>query len=663
LGELDDPDYVRLAAGVLLPFTDADAPRPEPWTRWEFTVGRYWAFNQILYRHSPRYQPVPRRAHFACKRSYRAGGKEPAGREEAFPHLWEAAPEPLLQLLRGSHCEPVHRFAVKALRACPDFCRRLDVLALTQLLGVPYEVTQELGLDLAVQRYDPDRPNLDLVLALAQSDLVRAREQARQWIGRQRTQFTQDQPFLAALAGSPQADTRLFARELLRRTTFTPAAAQALIARLVALLRSFTGAEGERARDTAQTLQIAFAAPLRRVGVEVVRDLLDHPLPEVRQFAGQLVLAHETLAHQPPEGVLLRLLQDSEAAVRAVGVRLLGQLPEETLKQNLDLLFTLSRHELSDFRENIRPVVRRLAGTDSAFGRRLAERFVEALLVPGAPEGVPSHTARLLREDLRAHLGGVPPGTVWKLLQSRSPPAQEVGGLLLASNVRPEDLALAEIVKLASHDILTVREAAWQMCRASLDRLKNDMDTATRLVDAKWEDSRQFAFGLLRDAFRRGELTPAILASLCDSVRPDVQQFGREMITRLFAEEDGPEYALKLSEHPSPSMQTFAANFLERYAGTNAERLRALTFYFQSVLSRVNQGRVAKHRAFAFLEKAAQAGADSAAVVAEIFGRHSATVAVQDKARAIEILTQIHTAYPDIAMPLKVQPVEVRHGV
>ena len=43
-----------------------------------------------------------------------------------------------------------------------------------------------------------------------------------------------------------------------------------------------------------------------------------------------------------------------------------------------------------------------------------------------------------------------------------------------------------KIVKLASHDILAVREAAWQMCRASLGRLKQDMATATQLVDARW---------------------------------------------------------------------------------------------------------------------------------------------------------------------------------
>src|SRR5262249_17972431 len=134
------------------------------------------------------------------------------------------------------------------------------------------------------------------------------------------------------------------ARDLLRQTPFPEATAQALIARLVALLRSFTAEEKDRARDLAQTLQIAFAAPLRRVGVEVIRDLLDHPLAEVRQFAGELVLAHDTLAHRPPNDVLLCLFQDSEASVRGVGVRLFGQLPDETLKQNLDLLLALSRH-------------------------------------------------------------------------------------------------------------------------------------------------------------------------------------------------------------------------------------------------------------------------------------------------------------------------------
>ncbi len=664
LGELDDADYVRLAAGVLLPFTDADAEEPNPRRNWIHPC-RYWAYNQILYRNSPRYQRGGRawRPVFFCRRSYDPAGREASLREEAYPHLWQAQPEAVLQLLEGSRCGAVHRFGVKVLRACPDFCRQLPVRALARLLELPYEVTQELGLELAVHRYDPDHPDAELVLALAHSGLSLARAQARQWIDQRRDHFTQDLAFLAALAGSRQAETRGFARQLLRQTTFTPANVEELVGRVVALMRAFTEGEGERARDTAVTLQQVFAATMRRIGLPVILDLLEHPLAVVRQYAGELVLRHETFSHQPPEGVLVRLLRDGDAAVRGVGVLLLGQLPELALKENLELLIVLSRHELADFRANIRPVVQRLADADAAFGRRIAVRLAEALLVPGAPEGVPSHTARLLREDLAAHLGAISTPLIWKLLQARSSVAQEVGGVLLAANVKPEDLSPAEIVRLASHDILSVREAAWQFCRASLDRLKQDMDTAVRLVDAKWEDSRQFAFGLLRDAFHHNELTPAVLVSLCDSVRPDVQQFGREMITRLFAEPDGPEYALKLAEHPSPSMQMFAANFLERYVGDDPQRLRALAPYFQSVLARVNQGRVAKDRVLHFLQKVSQSSAECAAVVAEVLGRLSATVAVGDRARSIEILTGIHAAHPETAMPLRVLPVEVRHGV
>jgi hypothetical protein len=681
LGEEGDPDYVRMAAGVLLPFTDADARDVVTWSEYEYEQSRwgwrparshtrhrdrfgpYWAFNQILHRTSPRYQPVRHKGTFICRRDYEPGGHAPTVREEAFPKLWEAAPEVLMHLLEASRCLPVHEFAAKALRACPEFCRRLEVADLIRLLETPYEVTVELGMDLAVERYDPAHPDHALVLALAHSGLTLARVQARKWIGEQRGHFTQDHAFLAALVTSPQADTQAFARELLRQTAFTPGQAEAMVGRLIALLRSFRGDEGARARDTAQTLQLVFAAQMRRLGPEVIRDLLEHPLAEVRQFAGELLLGHDTLARNPPEDIIARLLQDSAASVRGVGVRLLGQLPEETLKQSLDLLVALSRHELEDFRDNIRPIVKRLADQDPDFGRRIARKLMEALLVPGAPQGIPSHTARILREDLRGHLGGVPADLVWKLLQSRSPPAQEVGGLLLAANVQPEDLSVAEIVKLASHDILSVREASWQMCRSSLDRLAADMATASRLVDARWEDSRQFAFGLLRDAFHRGQLTADILVSFCDSVRPDVQAFGREMITRLFEEKDGPEYAVKLSEHPSTSMQMFAANFLEQYAGTSTERLRQLGFYFHSVLSRVNQGRVAKERVLGFLEKAAEAGPDSARVVAEVLGRQSATIAIGDRARAIQILTRIHAAHPDVKVPLSIKPVEVRNGV
>jgi len=680
LGELGDADYVPMAVGALLPFTDDDARPPRSDIRYDWSeysrtgnlsrttihfdcYASYWAFNQILYANSPRYQADDGRRFFECIPPYEPGGEEPAAREEAFPKLWEAAPQGLLHLLDESRCEAVHRFAAKALRVCKDFCSRLDVDVLLMLLGAPYEVTVELGFELAVSRYDPSDPDRELVLALAGCGLERARAKAHEWIRAGRQLFFADTDFIVALVASRFADTRAFARESLRAIALEESAAHAIIGRLMATLQSLGEEDGALAADIAETMLRVFGRQLRRIGPEVIRDLLGHPLPEVQRFAGDLVLDHERLAQQPPEDVLRALLNAAHAPVREVGVRIIGQLPDHVLKRNIELLFALSRSEHPDVREAVRPVVQRLVSADSLFAVQLALMFVEALLIPGAPEGVPTHTCRLLREDFRDHLASVSPEMVFKLLQSRSGPAQEVGGMLLATNVQPSELDVEQIVKLAGNDILSVRQASWQMCRDSIDRLRRQPATAVKLLDAKWEDSRQFGFEFFRENFTQRELTPTVLVAICDSVRTDVQQFGREMITRFFQEELGQEYLLRLSEHPTTSIQMFATNFLDRYAADSPDRLRELTPYFISVLSRVNKGRVAKDRALAFLEREAVKSGESAQIVADILTRQSATCAIGDKARTIEIMVRIRAAYPGISLPLEVQPVEVRGGV
>ncbi len=680
LGELNDTDYVPMAVGVLLQYTDDDARPPRSdirydWSDYSRTRGysrttvhfdgyaSYWAFNQILYANSPRYQADGGRRYFECTPPYEPGGEEPAAREEAFPNLWEAAPQGLLHLLDESRCEAVHRFAAKALRACKDFCSQLDIEALLMLLGAPYEVTVELGFELAVSRYDPNNPDRELVLALADCALERARTQAHEWIRAGRQLFFADAEFIVALVASRFADTRAFARVSLQTVTLEESAAHAIIGRLMATLQSLGDEDGALATDIAETMLRVFGRQLRRIGPEVIRDLLGHPLPEVQRFAGDLVLEHERLAQQPPDDILRALLGATHAPVREVGVKIIGQLPDHVLKRSIELLFALSRNEYTDVREAVRPVVQRLMSADSMFARQLAEMLVEAMLVPGAPEGVPSHTGRLLREDFRDHLTSVSPEMVFRLLQSRSGPAQEVGGMLLATNVQPSELGVEQIVKLASNDILSVRQASWQMCRDSIDRLRRQPATAVKLMDAKWDDSRQFGFQLFREIFTQRELTPTVLVAICDSVRADVQQFGREMITRFFQEELGQEYLLRLSEHPTTSIQVFATNFLDRYAADSPERLRELTPYFVSVLSRVNKGRVAKDRVLAFLEREAVKSEESARIVATILARQSATCAIGDKACTIEIMVRIRAANPEISLPVEVQPVEVRGGV
>src|SRR5207249_3834882 len=128
------------------------------------------------------------------------------------PSLWEQRPEGLLQLLAESRCRPVHEFAAKALRACVEFCDRLDVDAIRMLLERPYEATAEVGYEIAARRYRRGAPDLELVLAVATCVSPRARAAAHAWIEADRAIFLRDTSFVAAIVTSAHADTRQVAR-------------------------------------------------------------------------------------------------------------------------------------------------------------------------------------------------------------------------------------------------------------------------------------------------------------------------------------------------------------------------------------------------------------------------------------------------------------------
>uniref|UniRef100_A0ACD5GPJ3 Uncharacterized protein n=1 Tax=Desertifilum tharense IPPAS B-1220 TaxID=1781255 RepID=A0ACD5GPJ3_9CYAN len=165
---------------------------------------------------------------------------------------------------------------------------------------------------------------------------------------------------------------------------------------------------------------------------------------------------------------------------------------------------------------------------------------------------------------------------------------------------------MAELVKLASHQILAVREAARQMFVSNRDKIRNSTEAklaAVRILESKWQDSREFAHQFFNTQFIPEDWTPDVMILVCDSIRDDVRQFGRDLVTRYFEQDYGTEYLLKFSEHPSADMQLFASHYLENYAANNLERLRQLMPYFITVLCQVNRGRVAKDRIFKFLKK------------------------------------------------------------
>jgi hypothetical protein len=252
---------------------------------------------------------------------------------------------------------------------------------------------------------------------------------------------------------------------------------------------------------------------------------------------------------------------------------------------------------------------------------------------------------------------------IWKLLRYESTTLKELGGFFLNNSSETKNLDMFNILELSNNEVKIVREIAWRLCEKNLDRIKSETGTMIRLLDAKWDDTRNFAFEFIKNNFRKEDFTPQSLISICDSVREDVQSFGKDLITKFFEDEDGEEYLVKLSEHSSPNLWLFVTNYFEEYASNKPEKLKLLANYFKRVLCSVNKNRIAKERIFIFLENEAMKSEELSTIVAEILTFVSITISTMYKATTIRIMTKIRQNYPNIALPIEIKDMEVRNAI
>jgi len=72
------------------------------------------------------------------------------------------------------------------------------------------------------------------------------------------------------------------------------------------------------------------------------------------------------------------------------------------------------------------------------------------------------------------------------------------------------------------------------------------------------------------------------------------------------------------------------------------------------VLSQVNRGKVAKERVLVLLRREAAKSHDSAAILAPLLDRQSATGAITQKHPLIATMVDVHHLYPDVPLPISV---------
>jgi len=667
LGEIKAKPYVSMATSILLSFNDSDSTKEFETRYYNYDSNEYirmkygpftyfLVFNYLLYLNSPRNRLSSKRNKWFIDEGA-ADIKE--FRCEAFPELWDQQPEALLTLLINSGCEPVHVFAVRALRVNKSFCNNISNKQLVLLLAQPYALTIEFVLTLIVDRIKSNNVDIELVQALVKSPVLRARELGIDIINA-KLDWLQDDPalFLQCLI-SPYEDIRLWMRRVTTELVLDEAQVAILCAKLIAHVIELGDQADEKLtsviEDIGWILLNVYREFSRQLSIEVIEDLLKHNNVAVALVGAKLLINHATPVDQLPAGLLRQLLEASQESLRALGVQLFGQLPDEVLLLQPELLISLAIAKDAQVRQAARPIVSRLAAHDHEFAKICLNKLMNYLFRAEPDEGFHNDLLDLIQTDLNHVTDDIDENMIWRLLRSRSRAAQRYGAFLLPKFAFA-DFSVRQLARMAGHGLLSVREYGYKAFEQNVHRVKNSAQDALVIFDTDWDLTRVFARNYFKQHFQQSDWSPELFVNLCDSNRSDVQQFGQGLITQFFVEQNGIEYLTKLSEHPSTNVQLFASHFLQQYAAADVERIRTLLPYFINVLSQVNRARVIKNRINQFLSEQSSLNEDVARLVAYIYSRQSVTMAISDKSTYVQILFKIKQQFPGISSSLNVKP-------
>lgn len=581
--------------------------------------------------------------------------------EVPFLHLWRQLPQAFIQLLVKGKLDEIHDFALHQLLEHPDYNslkEKMDSHVIRALLGNPFRLPQEYGLQLAREKFDVNDPSLPIILALLYSTSAEAREQGMEWTAARPDLSLADVDFIRELIFCPYEDVRAFARVQLGQVKLTEDKVRLLAGKTIAYLLSVKDADdntNDALTDGCRILEQYFGAALTDLDFRIIEDLLQSQLPAAQALAARLLLLKKQqfkLDHIT-DSLLYSLLENVYQPVREAGIDVISAISDTELVKRHGLLLYCCTAPYTDVRNAVRPLLKRLAQQYAELAVWLVNELVPLLMRKETSEGLHADLAVILSQELVGHLQDIDQATALRLLYSNYRPAQTFGVLVLEKYIPAESLTIKQVIAAGNHELQAVREWCWRFFEQYVTRIRYERDAAVALLDATWDDTRAFAANFFRTQFQATDWSPESLVAIADSVNPSVQAFGRELLTRFFREEDGAVYLMKLSQHPGVAMQLFATNYLENYAADNLPYLRELEHYFRSVLSRVNKARVAKERIFNFLEKEALKSREAATYIGDIITDISATVAIGDKARCIAIMRNIHQLYPDLSLPVR----------
>lgn len=584
--------------------------------------------------------------------------------KKLYPEFWEAMPQAYIQLLMQAQMNLIHQFAYDNLKKRNDLQQlisRLDADAIIQLLTSEFVLPAQFGYDALLQKENEFISDSTRVVKVLDSNNNNAREWAKKQILQNTNTYFYDLDFTVALIQNSNGSIRIWIDDLLKQASLREDRVQAIVGKLVIDIIQWenTEANNHASQIIANRIMIIAQNYLQNISWDIIEQLVLSPLDANILLASHITArkANSQTILSIPFSLIQLYLQSNIEKVRLNGANLLDLYPISYFETNIPMLFSIiSDNPYRDIVEKTITIVSQVIDKKPTTGNEAIQRVAYALVRKEKFEGAHALIISFVTDKLKPFWNnGLTPKNLTKLLFSQYRDCQLLGYEILRNYTETAQFSTSQIVALASHDLLVVRQWIWNYYKENVARMKYEKNKSLGILDSKWDDTREFAFHYFNTQFEGQDWDPETLISITDSIRTDVENFGRELITKYFNEENGLEYLTKLSQHPSMNIQSLVTNYLTKYAGNKPEVLVGLEHYFRSVLTRVNKGRVAKERIFRFLEKEALNSEKAASFILPILDDISAQSTVQDKSTCIHILARIKKAYPHLDMHLSIK--------
>ncbi|SHF03643.1 hypothetical protein SAMN05444392_106171 [Seinonella peptonophila] len=612
LGEENSPEYVKFATEVLLCYTNQDS-KGYSWNYGQ-NFSHLWLYNHIIYHHSKRH------VYKNLNSSFQIVSEEPTEeREEAFPHLWDQAPELLWKLICEAQIPNIIEFAARALfQGNPGYMEQFD-----------NQVFEEL-----FQSQIPTRAAFAAKVLLQRSPLVYAKELSKFIFSQHREvryeairfllshqydwsheRWNQVLMFLIqSLQGAKDVShsynhwfydvTNLLHQELF--PILLKYLDRALFVRLVSInhpqldpliMEVFSKIDPSKIALTATDVIPFLSSPNTEL-VERTRRFIEHHFTKL-QFDVDALFALTMIPGEAHQVFLTQFLAD----------RILWTVPFLT-----EYLQKCWKHMLdSNVDESIRLyLLEDILG--SLFFHELKETSLDRILL-------------LLHSDQSAF--------------------QEFGARLLAlTQPDPQQLSFQQLLELAHCPVFLVREEARKMIERRTEGLLDDW--IVNLIETDWDDTREW---MMKHLQQLSAVRPALIYGLLDTARTDVQQIAMQLVSKHDAHLDLKELFTHAAESPYLVVQDYALSLAERL-DLDQMLLEKMELFFRTVLLHVNKGSQLKQGAFKLLLQIGKQDQTKAEWVSRLLSDVARNGGKRDFERILVALTQLQERYPNINTPI-----------